>query len=112
MPRAGGSGSCLSMSSAAPWLGFREAQGSEGCCVLPGGICADSSKASEGPWCTSQTWPSQLPGPLAHLLTAALLMLPQSNSYIIINMNNYLTVTTTRHWGQWNVLFRAGSSWV
>lgn len=100
MPRAGGSGSCLSVSSApAPWLDFREARGSEGCYVFPGGICADSSKASEGPWCTSQTWPSELPGPLAHLLTAVLLMLSQSNNCIIINTNNYLTVTTTRHWG-------------
>lgn len=65
VPRPGGSGSRLSARAApAPWPGFREAGGSEGCCRLPGGICADRSKASEGPRCdgsSRQLRPSELP---------------------------------------------------
>lgn len=107
VPRAGGSGNCLSVSSMpAPWLGFREARGSEGCCSLPGGICADSSQASEGTLvhrpmaAPRQTCPSELPVHLARLLSAALLTLPQSRNFSNIN-DNYPTITTR---GDWEVM--------
>lgn len=48
----------------------------------------------------------ELPEHFANLLAAALLTLPPSNNFIIINNINYLRIKAASYWGQWSVSLR------